>query len=254
MKFSELTLKAYKQLHDLIESNEIKDSIQFLEFDYPDDQLDFIYGLQENDFTRELANTFNQFAYWLNRIAKWEYVLLAYTEEEANELRYEFTAVQFDYCLHSPYKFKSRLAFCATHLCYTNAIAKKLIDKDKVKRDEDIKLDSLIALAHHWPNGLRLVEALKAVDDKEYRNATSNYRNRSQHQHPKNLDFGYITNIVRSFPAGAHVSYSVGESPPLKTTTVLPVLISEAERMRAAFFVYRSLIEQHQKGDITTKL
>jgi hypothetical protein len=41
-------------------------------------------------------------------------------------------------------------------------------------------------------------------------------------------------------PKGCFASFSIGESVPLATSDLLPVLVEESERMRAAFFAYRA--------------
>ncbi len=247
MSYSTLAVGAYTKLHELIESRQEPPPVQFLGYDFADGQPDFIYDLQESDFTRELVNTFNEYAYWLHRVSLWDEVLRTYPEADRLELQYEFTTLPLDYCLHAPYKFRSQVAFCATQLCYTKAIAAKLVTKDSVQPDEKVTLGSLIAVAHHWSAGPKLVEALKQIDGENYRQATFNYRNRAQHRHPLPLHYGHTSAIVRSFPANAKVSYAFGESPPLTTSDVFPALAAEGERMRTVFVVYRSLVEEQSR-------
>lgn len=245
MNSREIAIDAYSKLHDLISCSHAFDLVPFLGFRYEDKSNDFIYSQQEIDFTRELVNCFNQFAYWLARVAIWEKVLTEYSEDDADALRYEFTKLQLDHCLHFPYQFKSKIVFCATQLCYTRGIAQKLISREEIVQDDKIDLRALSKVATRWPSGEALVSSLQKVDSKEYREQTRYYRNKSQHRHSPRLDFGHITDIVREFPEGALVSYSFGESPPIMTTDVLPALAVEAEKLRAAFFAYRSLIEAH---------
>ena len=65
MNFHDLTTAAYAKLHALFGANDTHLVIAFLGYEYPAGQTDFIYQWQEDDFTRELVNSFNQFAYWL---------------------------------------------------------------------------------------------------------------------------------------------------------------------------------------------
>lgn len=254
MSYRHLVLGAHAKLHDAIESSHAKLLSQFLGYEYPTGQPDLIYDLQEDDFTRELVNAFNHYIYWLNRVALWEGVLRGYPEDDALRLRYEFTTLPLDYCLHFPYKFKSQIVYCATQLCYTKAIAAKLITDGDVQSDRDINLESLKAVSHHWSAGPKLLKALGSIDAEQYRKSTSNYRNKAQHRHPQRLDFGHTASIVRSFPADSIVSYTFGEAHPLATSEVLPVLAIEAERLREGFFAYRALVEEHAdiKNDTTT--
>lgn len=245
MNFRELTLDAYTKLHDAIDANTEPPVVQLLGFDYTSNSNDFIYSIQEDDFTRELVNLFNQFAYWLNRISLLEKVLSQYSDNDREELRYEFTKLPLDYCLQFPYQLRSRLIFYATQLCYTCGVAKKLIPKSEVEADERIKFISLKSVSVHWEAAALLVEAICNVDAETYRTQTQNYRNKSQHRHAPCIDFGYVSNIARTFPKGSRVAYSFGQTPPLMAADLLPILIEEADRLRKAFFAYRGLITDH---------
>ncbi len=68
MKFRDITVGAYSRLHELIASRSEPPCVPFLGYEYPKDQPDFIYGWQEQDFTRELVNAFNQYALWVGRV------------------------------------------------------------------------------------------------------------------------------------------------------------------------------------------
>lgn len=219
--------------------------VPFLGFEYVDGPSDIRYQWQERDFTRELVNTFNKYAFWVERLGIWENILCGYSEDDALVLRFEFTTLPFDYCLSAPYKFKSRIAFCATQLCYTKGLYDKLLSMEDIRGDDQIAINTLSEVAKHWPSGQELVKALREVDAQQYRDATDNYRNKSQHRHPQCLDIGLTTSVVRSFRPGYSVSYSFGESAPLTTSNMLPVLVVEADRMRAAFLAYRALVNEH---------
>lgn len=245
MDFRALTTNAYSKLHELIALNSEPPLVPFLGFEYSEGQADITYGWQERDFTRELINTFNKYALWVWRLDLWEEVFRSYAEDEVLELRLEFATLPLNYCLSAPYKFKSRIVFCATQLCYTKGLSNKLISTKSVREDDKININTLIEVAKHWVSGPELVKALRDVDAQKYREATGDYRNKSQHRHPPGLDFGLIASVERSFPAGCFVSYSFGELPPLTTSNVLSALVAEADLMKTAFLAYRALIEEH---------
>ena len=178
----------------------------------------------------------------------WESVFQQYTEDEVLELRMEFTTLSLDFCLSVPYRFKSRVAFCATQLCYPKGLAEKLFSKDVIRSENKMNLSTLDAVSHHWVAGKPLVEALSKVDDEDYRVSTADYRNKAQHRHPQRLDWGHTSAVARSFPEDALVAYSFGVTAPLLTAVVLPILVSESERMRSSFEAYRILVEEHIHG------
>lgn len=112
-------------------------------------------------------------------------------------------------------------------------------------------MGALVDVAKYWSSGAKLIATLGDIDAQQYRESTDNYRNKAQHRHPQRLDYGHTTNVVQSFPPGYSVSYTFGESPPLVTSDALPILAAEADRMRAVFFAYRALVDEH--GSIKSK-
>lgn len=248
MSFRELTIGAYKALHDTIEQSSDESVVPFLAFEYPSKTTDIIYWQQEQDFTREIVNEYNQFAYCIDRLFAWENVLSGYGDDDAHELRFEFTRLPLDHCLHFPYRFRSRIVFCATQLCYTRGIADKHIKREDVSTEAEINFGSLCSVAKLWPEVEVLVGAVRELNAQAFREKTDNYRNEAQHRHGPRLDFGHVADLRRSFPDGALVSYSLGERLPLQTADLLPTLVSEAEKARKAFLAYRGLVEAHCGG------
>lgn len=110
--------------------------------------------------------------------------------------------------------------------------------------DEKINFGTLMGVTKHWPTGEALVAALKAIDGGQHREATRNYRHKAQHRQPPRLDLGYTANIEWSFKPGS-VGFSFGNAPPLMTADLLPVLAAQAELMRAGFFAYRGIVDEH---------
>jgi hypothetical protein len=194
----------------------------------------------------EIRNTINQFSSRLYLLALWEEVIGGYCEEQALELRLEFTELLVYYCLHEPYEFPSRVIFAAIQLCYTRGLERRLIEKIDVDRDRDINYRSLDKVAKHWQDGRRLLESVQALNRATFREGTNNYRHRTQHRIRPGIDFGYTNIIERSFPPDARVAYTFGEAAPLATANLIPMLTDELRLMIAAFEVYRTLVDEHR--------
>lgn len=244
MNFRELTTGAYLKLHESIATEGHSPLTPYLGYEYEKGEPDFAYDWQENDFTRELVNSYNQFSYWLTRIQLWESIFAEYNEDDVEELRYEFTKIPLDFCLQFPYQFRSRLIFCSTQLCYVKAIAAKRIDKSKVKNDSEINLSTLIEVACNWTCGAALVSAIKAIDSPQFRADTKDYRNKTQHRLAQRLDFGHTAFVERTCLRGAHIGYHFGQNPPIMASEVIPILAAEAEHLIAAFNAYRALVNE----------
>ena len=249
MEFTPLMLDAYSRLHSSFDTELDQEVAQYLRHEDTDSVQsvhphDFMYKIQESDFTREIINDYNKYAYRLNRLSLWEKVIENYFSGNENEIQYEFTDILFDYCLGAPYEFKSRVIFCASHLCYANGLLIKKITRDDIVADDQININSLKKLAALWERGPALVEALEAIDSKQHRDATGNYRNRSQHQFPPRLITGHIANIQRTFGERGF-SVSFGQVPPLQTQDLLPFLTAQAELMQKGYWAYWNLVQEH---------
>lgn len=244
----DVLLEAHRKFHDLRVSGAMTPLGEMLGWDYPEGGGDIAYGWQEPDFTQELVNAHNHFVVWLNRLAAWERVIAEYTEVDANILTFEYVELPLDYCLHFPYRFKQRIAYCATQLCYVVGINARLIAADAVHKDERVTLASLKAVAGRWQAGPALVESIGRLDGEGFRSATGDYRSKAQHRFPPRLSFGEVATVERSFPEGRLVSYAMNVAHPIRVGDVLPALEQEAGYARAAFLAYRNLVDEQLGG------
>lgn len=251
MDTPELFQSAYSAYWALVAEQRVALPGQFLPYDYSSQCGDLIYSLQEQEFTRELLNAINQLSSRLNQLLLWEEVIPKYEDEWQLELRMEFTALPIYYCLHQPYEFRSRLIFAATQLCYTRGIDCKLLTKADVCDQDHINYASLDRVAKHWAAGSVLMDAIRNLNGREFREQTRNYRNRSQHAVPPGVDYGHTNVIERTFPPAARVAYSFGEAAPLATVELIPQLKNELQLMINAFAAYRKLIDDHAKTTAT---
>lgn len=240
----EVVISALRRFHDLRVNGNLPQLGKFLEFDYPEHDSDLGYGLQERDFTSELVNSHNHFVLWLNRLAAWERIIRDYAEADASSLSFEFVELPLDYCLHLPYRYKQRIVFCATQLCYSCGVAGNLFGKEIVRNDEDIKQQALEEVAGRWSAGEALIDAVRSLDGPDFRRVTREYRRKAQHRFPPRIGFGDLAYLERSFPAGHRVRYTVSIMKPIQVSEVLPALAGEAEKAMAAFRAYRELVSE----------
>ena len=237
--------EAYKKLWQLIAEKRISPPGRFLPYSFKTESKNLIYGVQENEYTRELINTINQFSARLHRLVLWEEVISQYQEPESDELKFEFTRLVLYYLLHQPYEFRSRLIFSSTQLCYVRGLVSKSVAHIDVAEESNINFGSLEKVCRNWQTGGYLLDCVRAVNGNEFRSGTSNYRNRAQHRIPPGIDFGHTNVVERRFPATGGVSYSFGEASPLSTVEIVPLLVQESARMNSAFHAYRMLVDEH---------
>lgn len=241
----------YEEFWNLVNEYRINLPGQYLSYeDYPGQSKDMIYGMQEVDSTRELLNTIHQFSTSLNKLTLWNEIISKYGDmEQKIDLYHEFINHLVYYCLHQPYEFKSRLIFLATQLCYTEGLGKQLIKRNEIEGDEEININSLKKVVKHWQKGQILLEAIKKIDGKDFREKTKDYRRRSQHRVPPQIDHGIKVKWVRSFPESDpksnRICYALGQESPLEIVELIPPLVSELQLMINSFKVFRCLIDEH---------
>jgi hypothetical protein len=165
---------------------------------------------------------------------------------------------------------------------YLILIPKNLITLDEIVKDDKININFFEKISKHWSSSSALVDCLRTANSHQYIDATSNYRNKSQHRHPQHLDVGQTLNFVVGMgiklpssdpdPFSEEmmkqniaslgeddeidvdyeidtdidkcVIYSFETSKPLSTETILPSLEDESKHLRAAFMAYRSLVDE----------
>lgn len=239
---------AYAKFLSLIAERRVDLSDRFLPYNYESKSTDLIYWLYEQEFTRELLNTINQFTARINDLVLWEEVISEYVDDDAFELRHEFTNLILYYCLHQPYEFRARLIYSATQLCYTRGIACGAITKAEIDKERDIDLPSLTKAIAGWREGIHLLQAIEKVNSTQYRERTNNYRNRRQHRVAPGVIYGVTNVIERSFPSKTRVAYSFGEAPPLNTRELIPSFTAERDAMISAFEAYWALVREQTAG------
>lgn len=240
--------EAYRRYWDVVVADTVAATLAHISYEpYVMAATSFEYGLQEEQFTRELLNTFNQFATTVHRLAIWEVVLNLYPDDEQIDLRFEFTRALLYYALHQPAEFRARLIYCSVKLCYQIGLETKLLLAADLKEDHEIALNELKKVGKHWVAGRALVRAIEAIDAAAYRNATGNFRNRQQHRIGRGLDVGLTSVVTRGAAESGGISYSFGVEQPLATADVLPILVQQAARMGEGFAAYWELVGEQSR-------
>lgn len=247
-EFLEVVIEALRKFHDLRVGGNLPQLGEMLGFEYPDGGVNIVYGWQEPDFTQELVNSHNHFVVWLNRLAAWDRIISDHDAEAASSLLFEFVELPLDYCLHYPYRYKQRLIYCATQLCYVAGFSTGRLRRDVVREDHKITIDALREVAPIWLAGEPLVAAIARLDDDEFRRATREYRRKAQHRFPPRIGVGDLAYVERTFPTEEGVSHTLGIEHPIQIGDVLPVLVNEAGRSAAAFRAYRALVDEQRRG------
>lgn len=161
------------------------------------------------DELRELTNLMNRWFGLLRRWNAWNRVMEQYTEEDRWSIQWEFLEPIAFECMFQPSAMRDRFTHVATNALHQirmtvdSAYPDLLIwdpttpsekAKNKTRRQKEEQLASIAAV---WSSSGNLMTALRSIDDKAYKEATSDYRNRSSHALAPRFSVGVTRAVVR---------------------------------------------------------
>lgn len=175
------------------------------------------------DELRELTNDLNKWHDVLRRWYVWNKVLQPYNADKVKawKLRIEFLESLVFYCLFQPASSCDRFTFVVTNAMHQVRLMVEEGYKDFLKgdpktpdkvikqknknlllsrKDREKRLSTLLL---KWPEGVEFVALLQAINDEEYENETSNYRNHHSHLIGPRLGLGHVQSVERIFEEGA---------------------------------------------------
>lgn len=226
------------------------------------------------DELREMTNILNRWLKALRRWGAWNKVISEYGEEDAWDIRSEFFEALVHQCLLQPSATRDALTFVVTNSMhqvrlmlgkgYLDHLEGDPVTHDQrpinlTRRGKEKRLSDLIK---PWPEAEQFMTALHKVDDKPYREATSDYRNRSSHAIGPRLAIGTTRTVVRSVEPSTEftrkndgtyeqtrvagrmsVCYAFGGTPPLDMVEVFAINLKQFRCARACYESYRGLLE-----------
>lgn len=230
-------------------------------------------SLMVKDELREITNNLNHWHSSLQRWQAWNNVIHSYGTDEAWELRREFLEALAHHCLLQPSSIRDTFTFVATNsmhqvrLMSCNAYPDYLegdpqTPGDKLRhltrRQKEQRLAKLISI---WSEGSNFMALLRAIDSKDYRNETSDYRNLNSHTIGPRLGIGITRAVVRSvkqatnmteqpdgtyeptlIPGKMSVSYGFGGTEALDMEKARGANLDQYRRARDCYARYRDLL------------
>ena len=231
-------------------SGELEPSEDYLPYDFEEEiaarQWRYPGATMATDELQELTNTLNS---WHESLLRWDAlnkVIHPYNRNDSWELQREFLNSLVFYCLFQPSSSRDRFTFVVTNAMHQVRLTledsyKDYLEGDRktpdekpkylVRKQKEKRLSKLISI---WPEREEFMALLRAIDDKDYKKETSDYRNLHSHIIGPRLGFGYVRTIIRSIeeritlikqPDGTYIeepngkvgpSYSLGGgTPPL---------------------------------------
>jgi hypothetical protein len=226
------------------------------------------------DELRELTNILNSWHSKLVRWHVWNSIIKNYKEEEAWELQHEFLESLAHHCLVQPSSIRDTFTFIATNAFHQVLLSYDRNYKDRLEGDPKIpneqpsyltrrqKEKRLKKLLSQWAESKAFINALANINDKEYQNSTSNYRNRVNHAIAPRLGIGITQMITRKVvqatemveqpdkkylpmpvPGKLCVRYGFGGTNPIDYENARILNLRQYEIARKCYFEYLGLLK-----------
>jgi hypothetical protein len=207
----------------------------------------FAFHIRAEEFTRELVNGINRFFLYLRYLKIWSDVLsTSCNSKERDTILIDFIDPLAFICLNKPYLLKSQFTYTSTLLLNLSNSQKAM---DTAKSESSVRKYNLIADDAHinyktlkkegknWENFDSFLEALDVIDNKEFREKTFNFRNKSHHGIPPEIEFG-ITSLIRLTES----TWKIGGIKPLRVKNIINLLEQQHKACVCAFHSYWKLM------------
>lgn len=208
------------------------------------------YSQMFDEFSREIANSINQLVNYTHRLKAWSVVMRPLNTEETLAVLSEFVEPLATVALNLPYVIKSRFVFASAHLGHQ---ANRLLDgpdwKDDLPLDGEINFNIASARARRWRRFKRLKLRVEALAAQNYRDASSDFRNKYNHRISPRIVIGLTGMVTRAtHPTTGATYYGFGETPPMAIDTIVSILNEQCSLCGAAFEAFKAFVAEHATG------
>jgi hypothetical protein len=219
----------------------------------------------------DLRETINLLNAWRRHLHDWEIwigVVDVFAENDAWTIRDHFIEPLAFYCMMQPSAIRDLLATVATHAIHhanrqtSRDYPDKLTQDDSPRPLSKRKKESQVSkIGTNWRGTRQFMCDLAAIDSKEYRTFTRNFRNLASHAIAPKFKFGYTNVVTRSIvstdslvpqtdgtyspvadPTKKCVAYGFGGTPPLDLREVMTANKGEYTFAAAAFNSHQALL------------
>jgi hypothetical protein len=256
-----ILLEYYKQYLELFYDSDISDFESFLSYNFnfiTERNIGFIGNDLVHDELNELKNIINSWNNSIQRWKTWNHIIKDLDENTAWDLRREFLEDTVHCCLLKPSSIKDTMISVATNIIHQLRIAKNnsykdFLDGDISKPNErprhltraqkERRLAEIISV---FDGSEIFLTILKEIDNKNYKELTSDYRNLTSHTIGPRLGIGVTKAVKRQvvqseriveqldgsylmekIPEKVYVRYGIGGTPPLDLNLTLSINIEQ---------------------------
>lgn len=206
-----------------------------------------VFGQMASDFTRGLIGEVNRFFIDVHHADCWIQVASKYEEDTKSILLWEFAEPMLELSVGRPYSIRSHFSFAAVHLL-------NQLNSHKIKNwKDDLPCDRLIDYKYLTENENKFraeqshfkdfLDKLAELNEKNFVEATQNFRNLLQHRFRLQFDTGLTPHFERKQTKGG-VIYAYKIAPPLNLEALIPALYAQHQKSVEAFKAYWLLVNE----------
>lgn len=207
-----------------------------------------------DEFSREIANSVNDFSRFTHQLAAWRDVVARVDENGRMKIANEFVNPLATIAINLPNVIRSRYMFAVAHLCHqANRATQKEKWKDDLPLDHEIQFEQADAYGSKWKNYTRLKTSVERIGNRAYQAATGNFRNMYNHRFSPHVVHGQTQIVTRTVDAATKtVNYSYGGRRPLTLEHVVKLLAQQNLHCYEAFENFQKLVREQELAVIST--
>ncbi|GMT47731.1 MAG: hypothetical protein IEMM0007_1297 [bacterium] len=201
------------------------------------------HQLAEN-FIRELLNANNQFLTNIRKLEIWIEILNECHEEIKNDLIFEIISPLGSYVIGTPYIVKQRYIYSAVMITHQTRMLQDPTINDGSLKERKIGINTVKGYRDSFSSMPQFTDILVQIDNDDFVNVTSNYRNLNQHRIPPRIEVGLGMTFNRFRASDGSVSYGLGGTQALRLTDIIPTLYNQHQFCNDTFYAIWSFINE----------
>ena len=203
----------------------------------------FIIKDMTSDFTREIINSINVFRLYIKSLVSWQDVLNETRKDDKPYIIIEFLAPLVDYCMNQPYSIRNKYIFSITHLLHQSRTLTEIEWSDSyLPNDDKINYKTLLKVAKDYIDIDDFLSEINNINNQDFVSITSDYRSRSHHRYPRNIEFGYSPSFKRQKDKENKVVYYIGGEPAILISELIQPLLNQHIMMLNSIHSYSEII------------
>ncbi len=197
------------------------------------------------EFLREVANELNRLDKYIGKLSAWSEVYQGHDEEEQIALLMEFIEPLATVAVSLPATLRSRYIFSLSHTSHqANMNVIEGWEENDLPNDKDITFKSMKKCSSEWPAFKLFKLYFAELDNEEWKNLTSGFRNKYHHRIPPRFELGHTQLVTRDVSKFGQATYGFGFCEPLSLNNLIDPLKIQHSLARDCFDAYSTLLQE----------